>query len=86
MKLRDLYGLEVLRQIKEIEPHIIVILMSISCSKEIIIRALQLKADDYFDKPIDIKNIKTRIRSLLELKENPYNFREYLITSSTSCT
>ncbi len=69
IELPEIDGFKVLQRIKEINNEIIVILITAYGSKEIIIQALRLNADDYLDKPIDIRSLKTRIRSLLELKK-----------------
>jgi YesN/AraC family two-component response regulator len=77
IKLPDIDGIEVLRQIRKVDGKLPVILITAYGTKEIAIKSIKLHVDDYFDKPINIKELKRSIKSLLKLKEDFYNFKEY---------
>ncbi|MCA9395355.1 MAG: response regulator [Candidatus Omnitrophica bacterium] len=64
----DMDGLSVLREIKAINRDIGVIMMTGYGSKDVIIEALRLHADDFVEKPFEIEDIKAKIRTVLQEK------------------
>lgn len=62
-------GLEVLKQIKKIDPDIFVIIITAFGTFETIIKSISLGAYDYIEKPLDIDKINILTRRALELKK-----------------
>lgn len=64
-------GLEVLKQIKSEErlKFIPVIIMTALMDRDVRYRALDLGADEFLNKPIDIYELRARVRTLLSVKE-----------------
>ena len=54
-------GIELLRRVKEIEPTIVVIMMTGFADKEIILDALKADADDFITKPLNLLQLKTAV-------------------------
>jgi len=52
-------GIEVLKEIKKIDPKIAVIMVTAVIDEELAKRAMQLGADDYITKPIDFNYLET---------------------------
>lgn len=74
-----LNGLELLRCIKEKQPHQVVILMTGYAEKETILEALKADADDFITKPINLLQLRTTIERTLEkktLKEELYQLKK----------
>lgn len=59
-------GTEVLEEIKKIDPDLGIIMLTGHSSEDIAIEALKGRADDYLEKPADIKAITEAIERLLE--------------------
>ena len=71
-------GIELLKRVKEIEPTIVVIMMTGFADKEIILDALKADADDFITKPVNILTIKATVdKSLVKkaLKEEIANLK-----------
>jgi len=71
-------GIELLRRVKEIEPNIVVIMMTGFADKEIILDALKADADDFITKPVNLLQLKTTVdKSLVKkaLKEEVANLK-----------
>lgn len=71
-------GIELLRRVKEIEPTIVVIMMTGFADKEIILDALKADADDFITKPVNLLQLKTTVdKSLVKkaLKEEVANLK-----------
>lgn len=71
-------GIELLRRVKEIEPTIVVIMMTGFADKEIILDALKADADDFITKPVNLLQLKTTVdKSLVKkaLKEEIANLK-----------
>ena len=67
-------GISVLSEIKKIKSSIAVILMTAYGSKDVILEALRNRAEDFVDKPIQMPDLKEKIRGLLKEKlyfQNP---------------
>lgn len=52
-------GIDTLKEIKKINPNIVVIMVTAVIDEELAKRALELGADDYITKPLDLKYIET---------------------------
>ena len=61
-------GLDLLKQIKALDPNATVIIMTGFVDKEIILRALKEDADDFINKPINLLQLRTSIEKALERK------------------
>ena len=61
-------GFEVLKNIKEIDPHIHVIIITAFDDMQTTVKAMQLGAYDYIEKPLEIDNLKITIQRALENK------------------
>ena len=71
-------GIELLRRVKEIEPTIVVIMMTGFADKEVILDALKADADDFITKPLNLLQLKTTVdKSLVKkaLKEEVANLK-----------
>lgn len=58
-------GLDLLRQIKDIDPNAAVIIMTGFSEKDVILGALKDGADDFINKPLNILQLKTSIKKTL---------------------
>ncbi len=67
MKLPDIDGLKVLEQIKTINPKTPVIMMSAYGDTPTVVRAIQIGAQNFIEKPLNIEKIKLDIRNILDL-------------------
>ena len=61
-------GLDLLQQVKERDPSQLVIVMTGYADKDIILRALKARADDFIQKPINLLQLKTTISKAMEQK------------------
>jgi signal transduction histidine kinase len=71
-------GIELLKRVKEIEPTIIVIVMTGFAEKDVILSALKADADDFIAKPLNLLQLKTAVDKALvkkALKEEVANLR-----------
>jgi two-component system, response regulator YesN len=68
VKLPDIEGTKVLRLIREMDPHLGVIILTGYSSKETAIESLRGNADDYIEKPVDVEKTKKIISKLLNEK------------------
>ena len=62
-------GLELLQIIKEQDPEQLVVVMTGYADKDIILRALKARADDFIHKPISLLQLRTSIANALEKKD-----------------
>jgi len=69
IRMPDMDGVEVLRQIKEINKASSVIMMTAYGAMDTVVEAIQLGAYDYLTKPLDLKKVKVVIRRALEAQE-----------------
>lgn len=72
-------GLDLLRQVKEIDPVAVVIIMTGFVEKDIILGALKEGADDFVNKPLNLLQLKTAVEKSLarkELKEELANLKK----------
>jgi signal transduction histidine kinase len=61
-------GIELLKKLKEIEPTIVVIVMTGFAEKDVILNALKADADDFIAKPINLLQLKTAVEKALVKK------------------
>ncbi len=66
LRLPDLDGLAVLGQIKAISPQTGVILITAHGDVDTAVRAMQMKADNFLQKPVDLKAVEVLVNKLLE--------------------
>ena len=66
--LPDMLGTKVLREIKKIAPDLGIIMLTGHSTKDIVIEALRGQADEYLEKPINIKTTKKIINNLITTK------------------
>ncbi len=63
-------GITVLREIKNINPDIAVIIMTAYATKDFAIDALRFHADDFIEKPFNLDELRGKIRALLKEREH----------------
>ncbi len=66
IRLPEVDGLDVLKQVKEIHPGIAVVMMTGFGSEEIAAEALRRGADDYIIKPLEAESVVSAVRAALE--------------------
>lgn len=66
LKLPDIDGLEVLRQVKELSPQLQILIMTAYADVGTAVEAMKLGAYDYLPKPIDFENLAVTVRNALE--------------------
>jgi two-component system response regulator YesN len=64
----QLSGLEALREIKKIKPGLAIIMLTGQSSKDIAIDALKGRADDYIEKPINVRKFLDTVQASLSAK------------------
>lgn len=69
LKMPRLSGLELLKQIKPVQPHIVFILITAFDTSETAVQAMKIGAYDYIPKPFNVDEIKLTILSALSLKK-----------------
>lgn len=68
LKMPGIDGMEVLRQVRRLYPHIQVIIQTGHGSNEEEIEARKIGVFDYFKKPVDIDQLVTRIKEAAQAK------------------
>ena len=66
MSINGMSGAELLQRLKQIKPSVGVVAMSASKDPELIFKASKSGADDYISKPVDPRELDSRISKLLE--------------------
>jgi Response regulator containing CheY-like receiver, AAA-type ATPase, and DNA-binding domains len=67
LMLPDIHGVDLLKEIKQRNPDIPVIILSAQASIELAVTTLKLGAADYFSKPIDFPRLEITIKNSLKL-------------------
>jgi DNA-binding NtrC family response regulator len=67
LMLPDISGVDLLKQIKQAEPDLPVIVLSAQSKIEVAIETLKLGAIDYFSKPVDFPKLEIAIKNALQL-------------------
>ncbi len=86
--LPDMSGIEVLKQIKNFDPHIVVIMITAYEDTETVISAMKCGAYDYVVKPIDMDSLKITIQNALEtirLKKEVQGLQERYLEEHLPC-
>lgn len=68
--LPDKGGIELLGEIRKLSPDVLIIIITAYGSKDVVVEALRKGADYYFDKPFIVKELKSTVNHLLEIKDN----------------
>ncbi|MEW5895790.1 MAG: response regulator [Candidatus Omnitrophota bacterium] len=69
--LKGTDGLTTLSEIRKNDKKVPIIIMTAFGTKELIIQALQNHADDFIEKPFDIKEFQTKVKNLLQGNQPP---------------
>ncbi len=69
IRMPDMDGVQVLRQIKEASKATSVIMMTAYPAMETVVEAVRLGAYDYLTKPLDLKRVKIVVRRAMEVQE-----------------
>jgi len=69
LRLPDINGMEVIRQVKELEPKTEVIAITGYPTTAIAVEAMKLKVNDFLPKPFDEDQIKTAVSKALHVRE-----------------
>ncbi len=69
IRMPGMSGLEVLRQLKQVQPEVEVILLSAYESIEYIRQAMRLGACDYITKPYQVENLRVAVGNAMERRE-----------------
>jgi two-component system response regulator AtoC len=69
-RLPDRDGLDLLKEIREIDPKIAVVLMTAFGAMDVAIKAMQWGAYEYLTKPLDLEKIQIIIKRILEGKKS----------------
>jgi signal transduction histidine kinase len=69
IRMPGMSGLEVLRQLKHLQPEVEVILLSAYESIDYIRQAMRLGACDYITKPYEVENLRTAVSNAMERRE-----------------
>lgn len=70
LRLPDIYGLEVFKQVKEQKPNLPIIILSVESEIKKKVEAFDLGVHDYLTKPFAIEELVARIRALLSRDKN----------------
>lgn len=65
LRLPDLSGLDVLSEIRRMDPHLPVVLMTAYSSVDDAVEAMRRGASDYLSKPLDLKKLRILVDSLM---------------------
>jgi DNA-binding NtrC family response regulator len=68
LKMKGIDGLEVLRNVKHLYPETVVIMITAFANLDVAIEALRDDVQDFFPKPVKIKELKASIKRALEKK------------------
>jgi YesN/AraC family two-component response regulator len=67
-RLSDMSGIDVMKEIKDIEPSILVLIATADGDEEVAVEAFRSGARDYLKKPFSISELSTKIDSYLALR------------------
>lgn len=83
IKLPDVNGIEVLKEIKAFDDHIVVIMITAFSVMDTTIEAMKFGAFDYIHKPINIKELEVCVNKAIETIELKKNLSIYLNDQKT---
>ena len=69
VRLPDSNGLDMLREYKEVDEDVVVVMITAYADADSAVKALQLGADDYIGKPFDLNKIKHILEQALEKRQ-----------------
>ena len=69
LKMKGIDGLEVLRTVKKLHPKTAVIMITAFANLDVAIEALRDDVQDFFPKPVKIKELKASIKKALEKRK-----------------
>jgi two-component system alkaline phosphatase synthesis response regulator PhoP len=69
LRLPSVDGMDLLRRIRDADPHVPVVILSAKAEKRDVVRGLELGADDYVTKPFSSSELIARIEALLRRLE-----------------
>lgn len=69
LKMKGIDGLEVLRTVKKLHSKTVVIMITAFANLDVAIEALRDDVQDFFPKPVKIKELKTSIKRALEKRK-----------------
>jgi DNA-binding response OmpR family regulator len=72
LKLPDISGMEVLRQVRATKPHLPILILTGSARVEDRVDGLDSGADDYLTKPFAFSELSARVRALLRRSSLPF--------------
>jgi len=75
LKLPDTDGLQVLRQARQLAPHVQVLIMTAYADVGTAVEAMKLGAYDYLPKPIDFESLAVTVRNALEASQLRWKVR-----------
>lgn len=62
--MKDVNGLDILREIKQANRDMVVVIMTAFGSKDILLEALRGHADDFLEKPFDVPTLRSKVRAV----------------------
>lgn len=68
-KMPGLTGIDVLKEIKKVDPKLSIILLTGHSSKDVIVEALRNRSDDFIEKPLDVDKTKKIVEKILDSKK-----------------
>jgi DNA-binding NtrC family response regulator len=86
VKLPDMFGLDVLKEIKKYSPASSVILMTAFGDIELAVEAMQLGADNFRTKPFNVSEMKLCILKTLESRKSRQELESYRSAEKQKCS
>ena len=80
--LPDMSGIDVMREIKDVEPSVLVIIVKASGDEEVAVEAFKGEARDYLKKPFSISELSTKIDFYLALRHADKQRRKNILPGS----
>jgi len=73
----ELNGIELIKQIKQIQPNLISVMITAADSQEVKLKALEAGASEFLSKPIDISEMMIRLKNMNKLIQAEKVLRDY---------
>ena len=73
----ELNGIELIKQIKQIQPNVISVMITAADSQEVKLKALEAGASEFLSKPIDISEMMIRLKNMNKLIQAEKVLRDY---------
>jgi two-component system response regulator YesN len=81
-RLSDMSGIDVMKEIKDIEPSILVLIATADGDEEVAVEAFRSGARDYLKKPFSISELSTKIDSYIALRRADKQRRKNILPGS----